>query len=67
MVATPTDKSALCHVVAATTENPVTISMVSVTLDVMKGWKATYVRKASGFFNQKTILKRCTCMMFNVY
>lgn len=31
--------------VAATTENPVTISMVPVTLDVMKGWKATSVRK----------------------
>lgn len=31
--------------VAATTEKPVTISMVPVTLDVMKGWKATCVRK----------------------
>lgn len=45
VVTTPTDQSALCPVVAATTENPVTISTVPVTLDAMKGWKATCVRK----------------------
>lgn len=55
--------------VAATTENPVTISTVPVTLDVMKGWKATCVRKASGVFNyqiRKQLTKDVHLLMFNV-
>lgn len=54
---------------AATTENPVTISMVPVTLDVMKGWKATCVSKASGFFNNQVktqLTNDAHLLMFNV-